>query len=189
MKLENEKDIIQLVMNDQQMMDILKTASTLELPDWWICAGFVRSKIWDTLHGFQKRTALGDVDLIYFDNLNINETDEKRLEKLLFEVMPEVPWSVKNQARMHLKNNLNPYTSSTDAISKFTETATALGVKLDQTGNILLTAPHGIDDVLQLIVRPTPLFRDSAELLKIYNKRLAEKNWSNTWHMLTFKNK
>ena len=38
----------------------------------------------------------------------------------------------KNQARMHVVNNMLPYSSSVDAISKFPETATALGVTLDE---------------------------------------------------------
>ena len=40
------------------MMDLLKGAKSLNLPDWWICAGFVRSKIWDVLHGFDERTTI-----------------------------------------------------------------------------------------------------------------------------------
>jgi hypothetical protein len=40
------------------MMDIIKSAKSLNLPDWWICAGFVRSKIWYTLHYFNERTPI-----------------------------------------------------------------------------------------------------------------------------------
>ncbi len=36
-------------------MEILETANSLNLPDWWICAGFVRSKIWDTLQRVSKK--------------------------------------------------------------------------------------------------------------------------------------
>lgn len=53
------------------MMEILKTVSQLDLPDWWVCAGFVRSKIWDTVHGFNTRTPLSEVDVIYYDDTNI----------------------------------------------------------------------------------------------------------------------
>ena len=65
------------------MIEILQAASTLGLPDWWICAGFVRSKIWDVLHGFMERTWTPDVDIIYFDPANIDENFEKDLEKKL----------------------------------------------------------------------------------------------------------
>ncbi|AND41468.1 nucleotidyltransferase family protein [Cytobacillus oceanisediminis] len=49
--LKNEEDVIKVIQCDEKMMEIIKVASTLNLPDWWICAGFVRSKIWDVLHG------------------------------------------------------------------------------------------------------------------------------------------
>ena len=64
---------------------------------------------------------------------------------------------------MHIVNNIPPYSSSVDAISKFPETATALGVKLDEGNNVILTAPHGIHDVVNLRVKPTPFFRASKE--------------------------
>jgi hypothetical protein len=131
MKITNEQDIIQLVKKDPWMMDILQTAKQLNLPDWWVCAGFARSKIWDTLHGFEERTCIPDIDVIYFDAENTDELEEKKYEQQLFNMSPNVPWSVKNEARMHIINNMSPYSSSVDAISKFPETATALGLKLN----------------------------------------------------------
>jgi hypothetical protein len=47
--IKNEEDVIKLIQCDGKMMEIIKVASTLNLPDWWICVGFVRSKIWDVL--------------------------------------------------------------------------------------------------------------------------------------------
>lgn len=58
-------DVIELIRGDEKIMEIIKIASTLNLPDWWICAGFVRLKIRDTLHGFNERTEIPDVDVIY----------------------------------------------------------------------------------------------------------------------------
>ncbi len=50
MMLRTEADIIRLVKDDKWMMKVLTAAASLDLPDWWVCAGFVRSKIWDTMH-------------------------------------------------------------------------------------------------------------------------------------------
>lgn len=88
---------------------------------------------------------------------------------------------MKNEARMHVKSNMPPYSSSVDAISKFPETATALGVKLDAKGNVLLTAPYGIEDVVNLDVKPTPFFKQNKERFKIYENRKIKKNWKSTW--------
>lgn len=183
-KIEHEADIIQLVHNDPWMMDILENARSLQLPDWWVCAGFVRSKIWDTLHGFEEWTPLPDIDVIYYDGSNLHEEVEKQWEAKLRDLNPHVPWSVKNEARMHTINNLAPYTSSVDAISKFPETATALGLSLDEYGKVILTAPHGIADVINVVLRATPHFNNNPSLLPIYEKRIAQKNWQATWKQL-----
>ncbi|TFD99566.1 nucleotidyltransferase family protein [Jeotgalibacillus sp. R-1-5s-1] len=163
------------------MMSIIRAAGTLGLPDWWICAGFVRSKIWDTLHGFDKRTSIPDVDVIYFDPDDLREQTEKWYEQRLFQMMPEVPWSVKNEARMHLVNGLAPYTSSEDAISKFPETATALGITLKSNDKLVLTAPYGIEDVLNIQVKPTAFFKETKERVAIYEERIVKKNWQSIW--------
>ncbi|MCD7034142.1 nucleotidyltransferase family protein [Metabacillus sp. GX 13764] len=182
--LKSTEDILKLIKSDEKMMEIIEAASTLNLPDWWICAGFVRSKIWDALHGFHERTEAQDIDVIYFDKTNLDEKAEKELEKQLISLMPDIPWSVKNEARMHLINNLPPYTSSVDAISKFPETATALGVKLDKDKQLVLTSPCGIDDVLNLELKPTPHFLHTRELAAKYEERILKKNWKVVWYRL-----
>ena len=182
--LKSKDDVIKLIQSDDTMIEIIQAASTLNLPDWWICAGFVRSKIWDELHGFNDRTLTPDVDVIYFDSVNIDENDEKIYEIKLRRILPAVPWSVKNQARMHVVNQISPYTSCEDAISKFPETATALGVKLDKENNLVLTAPCGIEDVLHLEVKPTPFFTETKERAAIYEERIVKKNWKAIWHKI-----
>jgi len=180
----NEKEIISLISEDKWMMEILESTKSLNLPDWWICAGFIRSKVWDVLHNFSERTNIPDIDVIYFDPTNIDVLGEKKLEEILKCLIPNIPWSVKNEARMHVKSNMPPYTSSVDAISKFPETATALGVKLDEKDNVILTAPYGIRDVVNLEVKPTPYFTETVERLKIYEERITKKNWKLTWSKL-----
>lgn len=167
--------------SDPWTMEILKTVNSLNLPDWWICAGFVRSKIWDHLHGFSERTPIPDIDVVYFDQTMIDEVVEKNHEAKLSGLMPNLPWSVKNEARMHIRNNMPPYTSSVDAISKFPETATALGVTLDGENNVILAAPWGISDVVRFEIRPTPFFSETEERMKLYENRVAKKNWKATW--------
>lgn len=182
MKLKTEKDITTIIQRDEWMMEVLKAAKSLRLSDWWICAGFVRSKIWDTLHGFDERTPLSDIDVIYYDSTNIDEKIEKEYEKKLKKLLSTIPWSVKNQARMHIANHCPPYTSAADAISKFPETATALGVKTDGADKVILTVPHGIEDVVNLIIKPTPYFSASKERMMIYEKRVSDKNWKTIWY-------
>ncbi|WP_405117235.1 nucleotidyltransferase family protein [Paenibacillus sp. FSL K6-1217] len=184
MPILNESDFLRLVKEDAWMMDILESVSTLQLPDWWVCAGFVRSKIWDVQHGFTHRTPLADIDVIYYDPSDLREEVEKHWEARLKAHHPAIPWSVKNQARMHTINNLPPYHSSTNGMSKFPETATALGLSLNKDGQVILAAPHGIADVIDLILRPSPYFAAHPHLLPVYEKRIAGKNWQSIWNGL-----
>lgn len=65
--MTNEEELLSIVKEDARMMQVLKIVKSLNLPDWWVCAGFVRSKIWDRQHGFDRASPLPDMDVIYFD--------------------------------------------------------------------------------------------------------------------------
>lgn len=184
MLMKTEEEMVNVVKRDVWMMEILYAAKSLNLPDWWVCAGFVRAKVWDTLHNFNTRTHLPDVDVIYFDKRNLSEETEKGYEAQLRSLMPDIPWSVKNEARMHLVNDIPPFKSSVDAISKFPETATALGLKIDENNEIILTAPCGIKDVLALKIKPTPYFAENEKLGEIYKQRVTKKSWKSIWPMV-----
>ncbi len=182
------KDIINLIENDKWMMDVLKIVESLNLPDWWIGAGFVRGKIWDSLHGYKKRTPLPDIDVIYFDRTDFIKMEEKsfstnaenKYQKILKKKMFQVNWSVTNQARMHLVHKDNPYKNSREALANWVETATCIGVKI-QKEKIVLTTPRGIEDLVNLIVRPTPKFTKD---LKTFNERIKNKKWLKKWPKL-----
>ncbi|UJF20453.1 nucleotidyltransferase family protein [Shewanella sp. OMA3-2] len=111
----------------------------LNITDWAIAAGFVRDFVWDNLHGFPSRelSALNDIDVIYYCEKNITQTQEKHIEQLLFSVMP-LKWSVKNQARMHIRNLDPQYHSCLDAMGYWPEKQTAIAVKL----NVLKVQPQ-----------------------------------------------
>ena len=177
-----EKDLIALIQEDVAMMNILRQVQSLGLPDWCICAGFVRSKVWDYLHGFAS-TRWSDVDVVYFDRDHKEELREKQYEQWLRQQDPYVPWSVKNQARMHIKNGHVPYTSTADGLDNFPEVCTAIGVRMLLHGDVELLAPYGIDDLVNLLVRPTPFFM-SDEKRGIYEERMAAKKWEATWPRL-----
>jgi hypothetical protein len=60
------------------------------------------------------------------------------------------------------------------------ETCTAIAVR-SAGFRVELLAPFGVDDLLRMIVRPTPAF---ANKLDIYRTRLARKAWSKSWPLL-----
>jgi hypothetical protein len=176
----NESEIIALIRQDEWMMEILRAARGLNLPDWMIGAGFVRNKIWDNLHGYPERTPLTDIDLIFFDPKDVSWDREIKLEAQA-KTLIDAPWSIKNQARMHLNNNDAPYESSTDALSRWVETPTCVAITLDGSGHVSLIAPFGIDDLINLRVAPNPKFPAPPQ---DYIARHTKKNWQKIWPRL-----
>jgi len=159
----------------------LRSVAALVLPDWWIGAGFVRNLVWDHLHGFGAPTRLADVDVIWFDPLRGTAEIDDALTAKLGTTWPEAPWSVKNQARMRERNGDSAYPSSIDAMRHWPETATAVAVTLAADGTLDLAAPFGTDDLLAMLVRPTPHFRHRTG---DYIARQSSKNWRAMWPQL-----
>ncbi|MNJ33198.1 hypothetical protein D3C77_278790 [compost metagenome] len=104
------------------------------------------------------------------------------LQSQLIEQTGNERWSVKNQARMHLRNGAMPYTSTLDAMSRWPETATAIGVRLTACDELELYAPHGLDDLFSMVVRRGPFFADRHD----YLDRVHRKNWLVDWPLLTW---
>lgn len=150
----------------------------------WIGAGFVRNAVWDALHGLADATPLSDVDVLYFAADDLAPETDFGWERRLLSAGPEVPWSVRNQARMHLRNDDLPYRDCSDSMCHWPEVCTVVAVRLRDDALELLT-PLGVDDLLNLRVRPTERFRAKPE---IYRARLAAKNWLARWPMLDIQN-
>jgi hypothetical protein len=168
-------------MADPLRQRVLTTVRDALDVDAWVTGGFVRESVWDQLHGYAIPTPADDVDIIYFAPDRATKADEHALEERLARVSPNVNWSVKNQARMHVVSNDEPYVSLEDAVSHYPETATAVACRIDTSGKLRILAPHGLDDLVSLKVRKTPDFDPSR-----YQARIREKAWREKWPDLQF---
>lgn len=166
-----------IVRSDPWSMEVLRTVGSLRLPDWAIGAGFVRALVWDRLSG-QGRTRLEDVDVLFFDPDDISKDREEGLRQKLLDKRPEVPWSVKNQARMHTRNRTKAYRNTEDAMRYWLETPTAVAVRLGSDGRLAVLAPYGLDDLFRMIIRPTPKARLRMDQ---FESRLSQKPWLRIW--------
>jgi len=169
--------LIEFVKSNLNMLVELQLVRSLNLPDAYIAAGYVRNQLWDYLHGYKERTPLSDVDVIYFDPTDINESTEKIYEQRLISQLNIYKWSVKNQARMHIHKNDPPYSSIEDAMMRWPETATAIAIRLNAKNEIEVVAPYGLEDLFEMRIRRSPYFHDQ----EYYLKRIAEKKWLTIW--------
>lgn len=173
-----EQELKKIILSDDVFLSVLQAVDGLELPDAWVCAGYLRNKIWDVLDDIS--TVVNDIDVIYFDEEDTSIVIEKRLEAQLKAVLPALPWSVKNQARMHEKNGLPPYYSSFDGVANFPETPTAVAIRLINN-ELEIMAPYGLSDLFCKYIRPTPIFAENSDLYAVYHERVSQKSWEEIW--------
>lgn len=176
-----EKDILFLIEGDRRMMNILHTAEKLNLPNWLIGAGFIRNKVWDYLHE-RTETKINDIDLVYFDNNRKEELEDKKLEEKL-KTETTFDWEIVNIIHWRSSDGISrQYKNPEDLIASWPETATAVGIRLENK-KLELVAPYGIEDLVNLIVRPSPKFKEGIKRVK---ERMETKKWLEKWPKLKF---
>lgn len=179
--MEYKTELINILIKDVLVMETLAIVKELQLNDCWVGAGLIRNAVWDSLHQI-KTTKRNDIDVVFFDVTTFSEKLEKEIEAKLIKINPKAKWSVKNQARMHLRNHHEPYRDTENAISYWPETATAIAARLNFNNEIEILAPHGLKDLFNLVVAPTPNFNWT-----IFKQRIEEKQWEQQWKNLKFK--
>ena len=158
-------------------MDALRVAALAGPAGGWLAAGFVRNAVWDALSGRLPETAtLADLDLVYHAAADPSPLAEARYEAALRAARP-LPWSVRNQARMHARNGHAPYRDIAEAMAHWPETATAIAVRFI-AGRIEVLAPLGVADLFAMVVRPGPAHAADPAALRA---RLASKGWPARW--------
>jgi len=173
--------VLEMFKTCKERVEAIEAIVSLELPDCWAAAGVVRNTIWDVLHGTTSWTPLADIDVAYHDATACDIERDTDLESRLCSLCGGFRFSVKNQARMHSRNGHSPYRCSRNALLHWTETCTAVGITISE-GNWRVLAPWGVDDLLNLVVRPT--FQTREYIDKVL-ARVAEKKWLTLWPKLT----
>lgn len=175
----NEQQIIEWIAQDEVRMRALRAVKTRGLEDACLAAGFVRNLVWDKLHGYVQTTPLNDIDVVYFNPHDLNPATDLHYEQRLKAIIT-LPWSVKNQARMHLKYGRAPYRSTRDAMSYWVEKETAIGVQINAHNALELVAPLGVESLFAFTISANPQHGMPEVLLA----RAEEKGWTARWPKL-----
>jgi len=162
---------------------ILETVRSLNLPDWFVGAGVIRSLVWDHLHGYATPTPLADVDVVFFDPTDLRPVRDAEVQAQLHAVRPDIPWEATNQAAVHLWYEqvfgfaVPPFRSSAEAVGTWPETATSIAVRLHTDDTLEIIAPCGLHDLFELILRRNPRRVTRA----IFQQRVANKQIVSKW--------
>lgn len=147
------------------LMQALRTAQTLDLPDWLVFSGAVYQPVLNHLTGRPIEYGLKDIDFGYFDASDISYEAEDiviRRVAAVFDPPLDRLVEVRNQARVHLWFEAHfgeayaPLSRSTEALERFASTISAVGVHLDADDRLHVEAPFGLADLFALRLRPNP---------------------------------
>jgi hypothetical protein len=86
----HRSELISIVQASPWFMTALAAVASLNLTSWCIGAGAVRNLVWDRLHEYEKPSVLSDIDVVYFDAVDLSSSTEKRLQAALEAAVPDV---------------------------------------------------------------------------------------------------
>lgn len=147
---------LQKILINSPVGAVLPAISLLNLPNWWLAGGAVRNTVWKSLFGNECQLMINDFDIAFFDALGDRE-QELTAKATLTAQFPDYKFDVKNQASFaRWRAGSQVYNSTEDGVSDWLNTATAVGVRLDERGKWQFFTPYGLDDLFNGIIRPTP---------------------------------
>lgn len=156
--------LIQIVQADPSLMHVLGVVRALDLPDWRIFSGAVYQSVWNAVTGRPAGYGIRDYDLGYFDPDTSWDAEDVIIKRVAAAI--DEPFrskvEVRNQARVHLWHpqkfggSYAALQNTDEALTRFVAPCFAVGVRLEEAGEITVAAPFGLDDVFNLTIRPTP---------------------------------
>ena len=179
--LSVKEKIVRLLKQDPVRWHALDIVAGLNIETACIGAGFVRNLVWDHLHGLPSDCRSHDIAVLWFDRERATPEADLELEQTLRERDAGFDWSVKNQARMHIRNRDEPYFDVGHAMSFWPETATAIAARR-HGDDCELIAPFGLDDLTNMVLRPTS---EANHKVTAVETRLREENWQTRWPRVT----
>ena len=150
-----------ILFKSEIISEAFKRAEQLNLPNWYIGAGCIAQTVWNHFHGFDPESFINDIDLVYFDSVDLSFEAEDGFIRKAAEYFKgfSIPIDIKNQARVHLwfedkfGYNIAPYQSITDAVKTWPTTSTTVAVRPDGA-SYEVYVPYGLEDLFSLSIKP-----------------------------------
>ena len=176
---EQNETFIKIIKQNSDLVTILDYIYDLKLPNFYIAAGSVFQTIWNYYDNKPLNFGIKDIDIIYYDPINLSKESEQKLEKTIEDHFKKAGLNyeldIHNEARMHLwkkdneNKNIDQYKNSEDAINQWIATVHAIGIT-KENNEIKVYAPYGLSDIFSKTIRPIKHKNNSKEL---YNKKVA----------------
>ena len=161
-----EADLEGILRRSEPLIQVLRTARSLDLPDWLLFSGAVYQRVLNERTGRPLDYGIKDYDLGYFDAAETSyEAEDAVITRVAeaFEPPLRELVEVRNQARVHLWFEAKfgepyaPLTTTAEALTRFVSPLFAVGVRLEVDDALTIIAPFGLEDLFGLRLRPNPL--------------------------------
>jgi len=182
----NTEEFLDRVLQNPVNRAILVRLPLLDLRDAWLVSGALFQTVWNTLCGFAPQHGIKDYDIFYFDPDTAWESEDREIRRAraaFHDIDADI--ELRNQARVHLWYEGKfgtPYpklTCATDGIDYFLMHSAQVGIRFVD-GRFSLYAPHGLDDIAAMIVRPNQTANFQADRYREKTER-----WKGLWPALT----
>ncbi len=181
----------QTILSSSKLLnDVLGAINTCKEEKYFVGAGAVAQTIWNAKFGYPDGYGIDDIDIIYFNDINISKEDEEQKLFAIREILKDICQKIdlKNQARVHLwykekfGTDIDPIYSIENAISRWPTTSTSIAVRINNDSKIEIIAPFGIDDLIKCKIRPNKI-----QITKeIYEAKIFK--WIKKWPELEIEN-
>jgi uncharacterized protein len=139
---------------------ILAHWEKLALPNAYLVAGCLFQTVWNLQAGMAPAAGIKDYDIFYFDDQDLSEAGERRIQEHADKVLSElnVTVEVANQARVHLwyqqyfGRPCPRLCSTEDGIGRFLALETCVGIRPNHCH-----APYGLEGIYAGTLSPNPL--------------------------------
>ncbi len=176
-----EARLADILRADPAAMRVLTALRALGLPQWRLFSGAVYQSAWNAVTGRAPGYGVRDYDVGYFDPDISWDAEDAVIRRVAaaFDEPLRSQVEVRNQARVHLwfpgkfGRPYAPLSGADEALARFVAPCFAVGVRLEENGEITVAAPFGLDDVFGLTIRPTPGQPVAKDWDRIIEKRRA----------------
>lgn len=182
----DQASLVEAVLRNPVNRAILERLPGLGLTDAWLVAGAVVQTAWNVRTGRPPDYGIRDYDIFYFDcdaSFDAEDAAIRRVAAALSGVCDRI--EPRNQARVHLwypekfHAPYPPLSCAKEGIDRFLIRVSQAGLQRTEKG-CAVYAPHGLDDIEAMIVRPNPSANFSAAL---YEAKAA--SWKTRWPEIT----
>ncbi len=146
---------IEILKDDPMAAAAIEASLAVNLPNWCIIGGLVRDLVWGRV--LDRAVVPRDIDLIYFDRTDSSKETDLEIESEI-QNRSGLPFRVKNQARMHLRNSELHYSGVADAMTKFPTTVSAVGITSNASHEPIMFSIFGYGSLFRPVFQITPHF-------------------------------